>query len=84
MSERVEVNREHPDYPKYIEECEKLWAKYDLLMKEEESRVKAENPNWMNCRDAMETEKMRSLDMQRNRELRKLQEKYSYLFKRAD
>lgn len=28
MSERKSVNKNHPDFPEYIEKCRALWAEY--------------------------------------------------------
>lgn len=74
------VNKQHLDYPEYIRKCSALRDRYWALIKAEEERLKVERPNWMNCKDGLESAQKRQLYQQMYAELRTLQEEYAYLF----
>lgn len=80
MSAGKKINRSHEDYPEYIKKCQKLFSEYQQLIEEEEERLKRKYPNWLECRDLLDTVEKKQLCVQRNKELQKLQQEYSYLF----
>lgn len=69
------VNKDHPDYPVYIEKCKKLWEFYGKKIADEEAKHSE-----YRGKDSPASETMRALDQERNEELRKLQKEYSHLF----
>lgn len=74
------VDKDHPDYPVYIEKCWALQKKYQPMIVAEEERLKAERPDWMNCMDGLESVQKTQLYRQMHAELKALQKEYSYLF----
>ena len=80
MRGRESANRQHPAYPEYIGKCYALRDHYWTLIKAEEERLKAERPNWMNCKDGLESVQKRQLYRQMSAELKAIQREYSYLF----
>lgn len=74
------IHESHVDYQEYVEKCQALQAKYQPLFDAEEERRKAECPNWMNCRDVLETAEKKRLYTQMHQELKILQKEYAHLF----
>ena len=72
------VNREHPDYPVYIDKCRKIHAVYQKKIDVEEAKY----PDWRNWpgRDHPSSLVIRQIGREENEELKKLQQEYSYLF----
>lgn len=80
MRERKSANSHHPKYPEYVEKCKALQARYQTMFDAEEERLKAERPDWANCRDGLESAPKRQLYRQMHMELKMLQAEYSCLF----
>ena len=69
------VNKNHPDYPKYIEKCKAL---RDSFIEEEDAVLdKYPTPNGLDHPAARE---LRQISILHNAALKALQEEYSYLF----
>lgn len=66
------INKEHPDYPKYIEKCKALAKRIDAELSEIEPM-----PSGRNERSVILIRKKEA------QELKKLQEEYSHLFTEA-
>lgn len=81
MSERKSANKNHPDFPEYIQKCRVLWAKYksqfDVLEKKREELY----PDWSGRDGPPEiTAEERILQKKYNAELKELKKEYACLF----
>ncbi len=79
MNGRKKINKRHPDYQKYIKECEEL---RDICIKQEEAveeAGRAEYPDWCG-KDSPWGSKEREIAKKFSRELKELQKKYAHLF----
>lgn len=75
MIEKKGINRDHPRYNEYIEKCEQVFSKYDLLIEEERAKSK----EWSGL-DNPFMETIISLQKECSKKLRIIQKEYSYLF----
>lgn len=80
MSEGKSVNKHHPDFSEYVEKCCALRDHYYSLIDAEEQRLKQARPNWMHCKDGLESREKRQLYRQMHAGLKALQKEYDYLF----
>lgn len=81
MSERKSANKNHPDYPEYIEKCKALWAEYKPRFEALEKKRQELYPNWRGLDGPSEiTTEERILQRKHNAELKELQKEYAYLF----
>lgn len=70
---KVHINRNHPDYPEYIEKCKALGDKW-FAMEEEE---RAKYPDWKGKDHPADT---KEIYRQLNAGLKQLQAEYAHLF----
>lgn len=75
MFVKKSINTTHEKYAEYIEKCEKLAAFYSAQKEQARSRY----PKWQG-RDHPASGEIREIELKSNRELKKLQEEYSFLF----
>ena len=79
MRAKKKINQSHPRYADYIAECKALFFEYDAWIEAE----RAKYPDW-NGLDHPSYTVVRPLDRERNAKLRKIQEKYGFLFSEED
>ena len=75
MFVKRDIDRTHEKYAEYIEKCEKLASIYSA----QKERARNRYPKWQG-RDHPASGEIREIELKFNRELKKLQEEYSFLF----
>lgn len=79
MSERKSANKNHPDFPEYIEKYKALWAKYEPQFDALEKKRQELYSDWHGLDGPIESERLK-LFKKRNVELKELVKEYEYLF----
>ena len=79
MSERRNINKTHPDYPKYIEKCRTISDTF--LAEERAAETAAQNkyPNWRGL-DHPGLKEFHEIKKRHHEALEKLKKEYWYLF----
>ena len=75
MSARKSINREHPDYPDYVEKCRAISQRFQ----DAESEILGRYPEWKGQDHPADSE-ITPLRRQFNAALRGLQKEYSQIF----
>jgi len=79
MNARKKVNKNHPDYPAYLEKCKAIWAVYEPQVDAVEKKGRKEYPDWRG-KDSPWGDELREIMRDFHTALKKLQEEYAHLF----